>query len=275
VTRLDLFVPQWQDSGHTNEIYRGSFALRSMVDEEVDFHDIRVNENDSLVTEHGVYGYRVILAQLGQIRSSLDRFTPERVFTLGGGCGVEVPVVSYLKGRYGRLRLYWFDAHGDINSPESSPSKYFHGMPLRFLLEKLDTEGISELSPFIVRPEDVLLIGTRDLDEPERAYIQKNHIRMLTPLQCSDTISLEHAFEGSALESCAYVHIDLDCIDPTEFQNVKCPAKGGLSIATIDQLIGKVEQTATVVGLSILENMETDREELEKLRPLISHALKL
>ena len=68
---------------------------------------------------------------------------PDKILTVGGGCGIEIPIVSYFSEKYKNLDVLWFDAHGDLNTPESSPSKYFHGMPLRFLLEEIRNNDIS------------------------------------------------------------------------------------------------------------------------------------
>ena len=69
---------------------------------------------------------------LADLRAS----APDIVVTVGGTCGVEAAPVAYLNERYdGNLAVVWFDGHGDLNSPATSPSGHFHGMVLRTLLE--------------------------------------------------------------------------------------------------------------------------------------------
>jgi arginase len=275
MAKLNLFIPQWQDSGHTNEIYRGSHALKQLMNGDLDFEIIPISEHDTLAIERGIYGYRVILDQLASIQAALERRGPDTVFTLGGGCGVEVPIISYLKQLHGNLRLFWFDAHGDINSPRSSSSKYFHGMPLRFLIQRIEGNEISRFVQTTIPFADIVLLGTRDLDESERIYIESNGIQMLPPDQCNRDEAIEEVMHGNTDDWKAYIHLDLDVIDPKQYRNVKCPAAGGLSIERISRIIRLIRRSMKVAGISILENMETDRRRLEKLRPLIDHAVDL
>ncbi len=267
--KLHLFVPQWQDSGFTNEIFHGSHAIRRMLGDRIRFVTAAVAEQGELTVERGVFGYRVILEQLQRVRVALEREAPEAVFTLGGGCGVEVPIVSYLRQRHPELMLFWFDAHGDINSPATSPSKYFHGMPLRFLTEPVPGNDISAM---VVRPVgygDLMLIGTRDLDEPERAFIEEHRIEVMTPDESLNDGATDRLIRRGEEGSPAYVHIDLDVLDPREYQNVKCPAPGGMSIERVAHLIGVIGESHRIVGASVLENMETDPAKLSALGPIL------
>lgn len=266
---LHLFVPQWQDSGFTNEIFHGSHAIRRMLDDRLRFVTVTVAERGELAVEQGVVGYRVILEQLRQVRATLEREAPDSLFTLGGGCGVEVPIVSYLRQRHPELKLFWFDAHGDINSPATSVSGYFHGMPLRFLTEPVPDNDISALVAQRVDYDDLLLIGTRDLDAPEREFIEKHGIAMMTPGDGLDNETADRLIRRGEERSSAYVHIDLDVLDPREFRNVKCPAPGGMSIECVAHLIGLIKKRHHVAGVSLLENMETDPARLRALDPII------
>jgi arginase len=236
MAKLNLFVPQWQDSGHSDEVFHGSHAVKELI---------------------------------------LNREDPEKTFTIGGGCGVDVPIVSHLIRRHGQVQLWWFDAHGDINSPEGSPSGYFHGMALRFLLERFPNNGISELVERSVPHSQVVLLGTRDLDEPERLYIEDNDIRLLSPDACDGDASQVGDLLDTAQGGTVYIHVDLDVIDPEEYRNVKCPAKGGIAIARVAGLIAEIKKRCTVVGISLLENMETNERQLEKLRPILDVAFDL
>lgn len=273
MAEMNLFVLLWQDSGLSNEIYLGSHALRRLIDNRVEFGTIAIPAAGSLSIEHDVYGYAVVLEQLRQVETALQDAKPASVFTLGGGCGIEVPIVGYLNQRYDDLEVFWFDAHGDINSPESSPSKYFHGMPLRFLTEKPTGNRISELVGRAVPHQRILLIGTRDLDDAERIYVKANAIEVLPPEECGIAAISEGKIQRNGTDHHAYVHIDLDCIDPKEFCNVKCPAKDGVSIDRICDLLATIRKTMKVVGISVLENTETDAKELKRLLPILDLAL--
>jgi arginase len=137
-----LFAPQWQDSGTTNELYSGAVSLRdylqSICNEAID--EIEIPEHQIPVIQNNILGYTIIEKQLSDIGTTLADRQSTKIIAIGGGCGIEVPIVSHLVQQYPDLQVIWFDAHGDLNSPESSPSKHFHGMPLRFIVERQQGE---------------------------------------------------------------------------------------------------------------------------------------
>jgi arginase family enzyme len=105
----------------------------------------------------------VIEASLGEQTLAVASDLPERPVVLGGCCCVHIGAVEGLTARHERVAVLWLDAHGDLNTPESSPSGNPWGMPLRTLIE----DGA-------VAIDDVALIGARDLDPPEEDYIERN-----------------------------------------------------------------------------------------------------
>jgi arginase family enzyme len=99
-------------------------------------------------------------SSLGEQNLALATELPERPLVLGGCCCAHIGAVEGLATRHGRLALVWFDAHGDLNTPESSPSGNLWGMPLRMLLDSGAVEA-----------KDVLLLGARNLDPPEQEFV--------------------------------------------------------------------------------------------------------
>src|SRR6185437_5886255 len=95
----------------------------------------------------------------------------ERPLVVGGCCCAHVGAVEALATRVGRLGVVWFDAHGDLNTPESSPSGNAWGMPLRMLIDGGD-----------VRAQDVVLVGARNLDPPEVEFIAAAGVRQALEL---------------------------------------------------------------------------------------------
>jgi arginase len=87
-------------------------------------------------------------------------------------------IASHLKKSNQKLGLIWFDAHGDMNLPESTPSGNIHGMPLAHLLGYGDKDlaSIHGISP-AVDPENVVLIGIRDIDQKERDFINASGVK--------------------------------------------------------------------------------------------------
>jgi arginase family enzyme len=151
---------------------------------------------------------------------------PARPVVLGGCCCAHVGAVRGLAGRGGRLGVVWLDAHGDLNTPETSPSGNEWGMPLRMLLDAGD-----------VRVEDVALVGARSLDPPEREYM------------------LEHGIDDEVQRALAgpdavFVALDLDVLDPGEI-DVFVPEPGGPSVAELEQTLRALAAAHTVAGAGL------------------------
>lgn len=271
MSKLYLFAPQWQDSGLSKKLYRGAMALRayfaSISDEPVSEVDIDKKAKPKL--ENNIVGHAILRKQLRGIHDAIESGQPEKIACIGGGCGVDVPIVSYLAGRHEDLRIFWFDAHGDLNTPESSPSKHFHGMPLRFIAEKQDVDlGLQVRN---VPPPNICLVGARDLDKPEQEFIVASGISRIS-IGTNYWVDLCHATGARAP---AYIHIDLDVLDPIEYRNVKCPVKNGMAIDELLESVRYLKSKMNVVGMSVLENTETGKKRLAKIRELLGEAISL
>ena len=262
--RSNLFFPLCIDGGLGSGLRDGAYAIRDYLAPRMSFEEVPSLDLCDPRVERGIAGYAAIRSRLEHASALLENVAPERLFTIGGGCGVEVPIVSYLARRHSGLRVLWLDAHGDLNSPASSPSGHFHGMPLRFLLEGSLDEVIGPRAATLA-PAEVALIGCRDLDPPEAEYIRRRGIALIAS---RDAASAD-PFSG---EGPIYIHLDLDVLDPAAYPNVKCPVPGGISIAQAASLIGRAIRASKVVGLSILENLATDRDTLAKLEPFFDLA---
>ncbi len=154
---------------------------------------------------------------------------PERPLVVGGCCCSHVGAVEGLAARHGRLAVIWVDAHGDLNTPETSPSGNEWGMPLRMIIDS-----------GAVDPTDVALVGARDLDPPERHFIDESGLNI-------GKHAVERALNGA---DGIYVAIDADGLDEHEVLSFM-PVPGGLSVAEAEELLGRVARSATVVGAGL------------------------
>lgn len=268
--KVNLFAPQWQGSGMTKQLYDGGYALKDYITHKhgVQFQHIEIDSIAVPELKNNIYGYDVIQKQLERISESLKGAEAEVVFVVGGGCGIEVPIVTHLNEFYDDLVVFWFDAHGDLNSPESSPSKHFHGMPLRFLLDgdvQMDSLVINKL-----KSDQVCLLGARDLDEPEEAFITENNIRVITVDDMSDVMKVNNflmSYRGTS-----YIHIDLDVLDPRNYNNVKCPTENGIELDVLYDILNAIVANSKVVGMSLVENIEQDENRIKVLDDIIDLA---
>jgi arginase len=141
--------------------------------------------------------------------------------------------VGYLNRRYaGDLAVVWFDAHPDLNTPRSSPSGHFHGMVLRALLGDGD-QALSDMVPRPLSPSQVILAGVRDIDEPEAAYASAVGIPIISPDELKNSDRLMDAVGRSGYSN-LYVHIDLDFLNPDDFEGAQFRAAGGISYERTD-----------------------------------------
>jgi arginase family enzyme len=166
---------------------------------------------------------------LGEQTLSLASELPERPLVLGGCCCSHVGAVQGLAARYERIAVVWLDAHGDLNTPETSPSGNLWGMPLRMLLDS-----------GAVAVADVVLVGARNLDPAEVELIAR--IGLGTGAE-----ALEAALEGV---DGAYVALDCDVLDPGEVSSFM-PEPGGLALADVEALLEDVATRSTVVGAGV------------------------
>lgn len=265
-----LFFPQWQGAGPDNRIdkparmlmdsLRPSLPARSVT-------EIALEPANTLVREGGIWGRGVILRQLTGASDRLAEIAPQRVFTIGGDCGIEVVPVASLNNLYDDFALIWLDGHADLNTPETSPSGTFHGMPLRVLMGEGDPE-FTALVPKPLTPQQVLMIGVRDLDPAERDYIEQHDIVNLpvgTP-EIAGQIVAELRRRGVRH---VYIHFDLDALDPAAAPVMHYPAANGFTLETALEIIEALAASFNVAGMSITEYDSLDGGGPDIIAPLL------
>lgn len=193
------------------------------------------------------------VARLSSLRTVFDNQTQlletitGTVLTIGGDCGVELASVAHVAAAHD-VALLWFDAHADSHTPQTSPSSAFHGMVVRTLLG--DGEP-SLLPPTPLDPSRVVLVGTRAIDEDEAHYLDGAGPRVLSPADLT-TESLLAAVTDSGATS-VYIHVDLDVLDPAEFDGIGYPEPFGLTAPELLDLIRAVTARFPLVGAGVTE----------------------
>jgi arginase family enzyme len=164
---------------------------------------------------------------------------PARPLVLGGCCCAHVGAVEGLAARHGHVGVLWLDAHGDLNTAETSPSGNEWGMPLRILLDR-----------GTIAAAEVVLWGARSLDPPEEEFIAAAGIG-------DDPDAL---LEGS---DAVYVALDCDVLDPDELA-VFMPEPGGPPLDELEQLLVQVRESGRLVGAGFT-GLAPDPANVEKL----------
>ncbi len=264
---LNILFPQWQGSGYSNALYHGAREIEQFL-KDINFKKIDVPENQDLAVENKILGYKPILSQLKAAIGIISDKRPATIFIAGGDCSVELAPVSYLNKRYNNLTLIWFDAHGDLNTPSSSPSKHFHGMPLRALLGQNDPQ-INSHCFSTLKPDQVILAGAREFDAPEQEFIQKQSI----PIVSVDALENRPEFLADTIMEKGgqniYIHIDLDVLDPVSYTNIKHPTPNGLCIETLYAVIQDLKEKFNVAGLGIVEFVAKNNTGLNEIKSIL------
>ena len=159
---------------------------------------------------------------------------PARPVVIGGCCCAHVGAVRGLARRVERMAIVYLDAHGDLNTPETSPSGNLWGMPFRMVLDAGD-----------VRPEDAALVGARSLDPPEVEFMAATGI----------DDSFERALTGA---EATYVALDLDVLDPSEV-DVLIPERNGMSSGELESTLGEIAGRTRIVGIGVTGFLPTQR----------------
>ena len=186
----------------------------------------------------------------------LDR--DEMAIFLGGDHSISVGTVSAMDARGGRtVGVLWVDAHGDFNTPDTTPSGNVHGMALAALLGR----GPPELTNIgregaKLRPEEVVLIGVRDLDPPERDALRGAGVLVITMREIDEigiAAAARQTLERLGGLDRLHVSLDMDALDPDEAPGVGTPVPGGLTYREAHLLMEILADSGKVASLDIVE----------------------
>jgi len=156
------------------------------------------------------------------------------------------------------IGLIWVDAHGDMNTPATSPSGNVHGMPLAALLghEPFELSQIGEWSPKVL-PAHTVLLGVRNLDEREKAAVRASQVHVFT-IKDIDRHGIASVIEQAvkiAGAGTAGIHVsfDLDACDPAVAPGVGTPVRGGLNYREAHTLMEIVAESGFLTSLDMVE----------------------
>jgi len=167
-------------------------------------------------------------------------------------------VASHFKKKDKRIGLIWLDAHGDINTPESSPSGNVHGMPLAAAMGY----GAAELVELLefkpkVEPQNISLVGIRDLDSAEKKLAKKSGVHVFTMRDIDErgmrevmSDALKYAMDDTGGIA---VSLDMDFVDPSDAPGVGTPVRGGATYREAHLAMEMIADTEAMASLEIVE----------------------
>ena len=181
---------------------------------------------------------------------------------LGGdhslGAGSVGAASAFLRKRGKRLGLIWVDAHGDMNTPETSGSGNVHGMPLAALLgaEPVELARIGGEGP-AVQPANTVLVGIRNLDEIEKKHVRGSRVHVFT-MKDVDRLGISQVMERAltiAGRGTGGIHVsfDLDVCDPSIAPGVGTAVKGGLDYREAHVVMEMAAESGRLTSLDLVE----------------------
>lgn len=176
---------------------------------------------------------------------------------LGGDHSVAMGSIGGLASAYGTGGVLWLDAHGDLNTPETTPTGNVHGMVLAAALGLGGAAFESAAWPQpAIDPQRVALVGVRSLDEGERERVRELGAKVFT-MSDVDRLGVERAIRESlahvAGPGFVHVSLDMDVVDPEVAPGVGTPVRGGLSYREAHLALELVAESGLASSLDVVE----------------------
>lgn len=251
------------DLGPTAIRYAGLISRLKQLDLDVyDKGDIKVpavNIEKIHSEQKGLRNYDEIIDVNQKLNKEVSASIENNRFplVLGGDHSIAVGSVSAISKHYNNLGVIWYDAHGDLNIPEESPSGNIHGMPLRILTGEGPKE-LLELNSNVIKPENIVLIGMRDLDKGERQFIKDHNIKTFT-MSDIDKLGIKEVIENTIeyLKSRnvdgVHLSLDVDALDPLETPGTGTRVLGGLSYRESHFALELLHQSHLISSMDLVE----------------------
>lgn len=193
------------------------------------------------------------------------------ILTIGGDHSIASGTISALIAKYPSLGVIWVDAHADANTPRSSPSGHYHGMPAAHLLgwfEHEPGEGVAEgtrlpgfewFAPGCLTESRLAYIGLRDVDPEEGRMLRRSGVRVFT-MRDVDKYGIARVVE-MAIEATSsptqdnplHLSLDIDSVDPHFAPGTGTTARGGLSYREIHYICEECAMTRRLVSMDLVE----------------------
>ncbi|KAF4615206.1 hypothetical protein D9613_003196 [Agrocybe pediades] len=190
--------------------------------------------------------------------------------TLGGDHSLAMGTISGTLSKYPDACVVWIDAHADINTSETTESGNIHGMPVSFLLGLgSKVEEFSWVKP-LLKPEQLVYIGLRDVDAGEKKILRDNNIKAFSMHEVDKygigkvvEMALDHVNPNR--DKPIHLSFDVDALDPTVAPSTGTPVRGGLTFREGHYICEAIYETGLLVALDLMEvNPSLENEESVK-----------
>ena len=183
-----------------------------------------------------------------------------RPVVLSGDCTTSLATVAGLQRAGIDPAIVWFDAHGDVQTLETTTSGYLGGIPLRVLVGYRPELIATRLGLRATDEERVLLVDARDLDPPEVDYLERAAIRRSAVADLS---------AGGLPPGPLYLHFDADVVSANDLDGLRFPAAGGPGLAAVVEALRRVIGAGRVVAFGVGCTWHPGRGAAERIGPLL------
>lgn len=195
-----------------------------------------------------------------KLADAVDSVIKERRFplVLGGDHSIAIGTLAGVAKHYQNLGVIWYDAHGDLNTAETSPSGNIHGMPLAASLG-LGHPALTKIGGYEqkVKPENIVIIGARSLDDGEKKLIKEKGIKVYSMHEI-DRMGMTAVMEETirylaGRTDGVHLSLDLDGLDPHDAPGVGTPVIGGISYRESHLAMEMLEESKLITSAEFVE----------------------
>mmetsp|Transcript_87175 Transcript_87175/g.154371 ORF Transcript_87175/g.154371 Transcript_87175/m.154371 type:complete len:500 (-) Transcript_87175:46-1545(-) len=259
---VDLAPDAIRQAGLQRVVERQNFNFQDSGNVGMMTGSLSTDQETQLVKNSSVIGRKV-----GELHKSAKAAAADRnfVLTIGGDHSIASGSITGVHAHNPNMSVIWVDAHGDCNTPESSESKNYHGMPLAHVLGWFETslpgfewcdQHLNECGPL---PESrVALVGIRDLDAKERAFVKQSglHVFTMSDIDCfgiGQVMEMALACVDNQGTRPLHLSFDIDACDPDVAPGTGTRARGGLSYREAHYICERMSETQRLISMDLVE----------------------
>ncbi|MFB7159318.1 arginase [Lysinibacillus sp. NPDC056232] len=224
--------------------------------------DIRVSQKqEGIIVDKQLLNLEEVIDVSTSLANSVNKSVEQKSFplVLGGDHSIAIGTLAGLSEQYKNLGVIWFDAHADLNTPETTPSGNIHGMPLAVSIG-LGHERLVKIRNNVpkIKPENVIIIGARSVDPGERELIGQQGIKVYTMHEV-DRLGMTRVMEDALAYLRArdidglHLSLDLDGLDPLYTPGVGTPVPGGITYRESHLAMEMLQESGMLTSAEFVE----------------------
>ncbi|MDX8362675.1 MULTISPECIES: arginase [Bacillaceae] len=219
-------------AGVTERLENLSYEIEDLGDIEIG----KPERANAIVENHKLRNLKAVAEASERLADKVQGVIKEKRFplVLGGDHSIAIGTLAGVAKSYNNLGVIWYDAHGDLNTEETSPTGNIHGMPLATSMG-IGHKTLTEIAGYTpkVKPENIVIIGARSLDDGEKELIKEKGITVYTMHEI-DRLGMANVMEQAInylkdRTDGVHLSLDLDGLDPHDAPGVGTPVIGGIS----------------------------------------------